>query len=92
LVFDLRTAGLVEGSNGAEIVSDLPVVVGQWMGFSEPRDIATPLGIPVVGTQSLPVDVFVPRVDTPVAEPSTLPPDPTLVEPDSVPDDTSAQG
>ena len=90
VVFDLKLAGLIEGANAAELVSDQPVVVGQWMGFSEPRDIATPLGIPIVGTQSLPVDVIDPGVAPQPLDPSTLPPDSTLVEPGT--DDTAVQG
>jgi hypothetical protein len=80
VVFDLGLAGLIGGANSVEVVSDAPVVVGQWMGFTEPRDIATPLGIPVTGTQSLPVDVMPPGVEPDTADPGALPADTTPID------------
>jgi hypothetical protein len=63
VVIDLTQAGLAAGSS-VEVVSDVGVVVGQWMAFAAPTDIATPVGVPVVGTQSLPASVVDPTVAT----------------------------
>lgn len=85
-VLDLGKAGLTVAGAMGEIVSDVPVVVGQWLSFSStPRDIATPVAIPVAGTQSLPLDLIGPTVaiaeDLPqlpdVDDPSSSVPDPT---------------
>jgi hypothetical protein len=68
---DIVAAGITGGGASLEVVSDIPVVVGQWLSFATP-DLATPLGIPVIGTQSLPLDLVGPGVlgdDTPVAPP-----------------------
>jgi hypothetical protein len=83
IVFDLVRAGLVEGGASVEVLSDLPVVVGQWLGFRSPRDIASPLGIPVVGTQSIPLDLIGP--DAGLDDAATLPDE---VDPSLVPDTT----
>jgi hypothetical protein len=61
VVVDLTQAGLGPSSS-VEVVSDIGVVVGQWMSFTTPADIATPVGVPVGGTQSVPVDVIDPTV------------------------------
>ncbi len=63
VVIDLTQAGLGPSSS-VEVVSDVGVVVGQWMAFATPADIATPVGVPVVGTQSLPGRVVDPTVAT----------------------------
>jgi hypothetical protein len=83
VVFDLVAAGLIEGGASVEVVSDLPVVVGQWLGFRSPRDIASPLGIPVVGTQSIPLDLIGPGAG--LDDAATLPDE---VDPSLVPDTT----
>jgi hypothetical protein len=83
VVFDLVRAGLVEDGASVEVVSDGPVVVGQWLGFRSPRDIASPLGIPVVGTQSLPLDLIGPGAG--LDDAATLPEE---VDPSLVPDTT----
>jgi hypothetical protein len=83
VVFDLVRAGLVEGGASVEVLSDLPVVVGQWLGFRSPRDIASPLGIPVVGTQSIPLDLIGPGAG--LDDAATLPDE---VDPSLVPDTT----
>jgi hypothetical protein len=83
VVFDLVAAGLVEGGASVEVVSDGPVVVGQWLGFRSPLDVASPLGIPVVGTQSLPLDLIGPGAG--LDDAATLPEE---VDPSLVPDTT----
>lgn len=57
----LDQAGFQPGDT-AEVVSDLPVVVGQWLTLASPADVATPLGVPVEGTQSQPTEVVGPTV------------------------------
>jgi hypothetical protein len=77
LVVDLGT-GPPDGS--VEVTSDQPVVVAQWLAYDSADDWSTPLGVPVVGTQSLPVDVIGPQVaDTGVDLGGDLPADDTLV-------------
>ena len=44
-VIDLQAAGFAATSS-VEVTSDIPVVVGQWMTFAAPKDIATPVGVP----------------------------------------------
>ncbi len=63
VVVDLTQAGL-GNSSSVEVVSDVGVVIGQWMTFTSPADIATPVGVPVGGTQSLPVSIIDPTVFT----------------------------
>ncbi|HEY6533174.1 MAG TPA: hypothetical protein VIY72_12765, partial [Acidimicrobiales bacterium] len=91
-MLDLVRAGLTEGAMSAEVVSDHPVVVGQWIGFSSPSDIATPLGIPVVGTLGLPFDLIAPGVASGELDTAPLPSDDTLVDPASVPTETTPEG
>ena len=43
-----------------QVESDEPIVVGQWMASSTPLEFFTIADFPVVGTESLPVDVFSP--------------------------------
>jgi hypothetical protein len=61
VVIALDGAGFEPGST-AEVVSDRPVVVGLWLTLASPADVATPLGVPVGGSQSLPVEVVGPTV------------------------------
>lgn len=58
LVVDLQkvTSGRSEGPY--ELVSDVPVVVGQWLSFTAPVDVSTLGALPLAGTVSFPVDVF----------------------------------
>jgi len=61
VVFDLVAAGFVPGDS-VEVTSDVGVVVGQWLAFTGPADVATPLGVPVDGTQWVPTEVVGPAV------------------------------
>jgi hypothetical protein len=63
IVIDLLAAGFAADST-VEVDSDIAVVVGQWMAFTAAKDIATPLGVPVAGTQSALVAVVGPTVAT----------------------------
>ena len=60
-MIDLRAAGFKNNSS-VEVTSDIPVVVGQWMAFATPKDISTPVGVPMAGTQSVPLAVVGPAV------------------------------
>ncbi len=79
---DLVTAELT-GGDSVEVVSDVPVVVGQWLAFATPVDIATPNGIPVAGTQSVPDDVVGPSVSGEVSTDGIGPSD-TLCDPEAI--------
>lgn len=57
--------------------SDRPVVVGQWMTVTGPFEIQTVSDFPVVGTESLPVNVFTP--EQAVAESAAVRSDDTVV-------------
>ncbi len=50
------------GDTSFLVASDQPVAVGQWFVVSRPDDVSSPVGVPVMGTQSLPVDVIGPQV------------------------------
>jgi len=80
---NLSELGFAAGSS-AEITSDIPVLVGQWITFTAPADISTPVGVPVAGTQSVLLSAVGPTVGTedtlttdelaptpPTADPST---------------------
>jgi hypothetical protein len=87
VVIDLVAAGLpADGS--AEVASDVPVVVGQWMSFSEPSGVATLMGIPVAGTQSLITDVIQPGVGAGLDPDEIAPSDPLGTVPGDTPDDS----
>lgn len=72
LVINLAT--LLSGQTEAsiEVVSDRPVVSGQWITTSAPLEIMTVADFPMMGTESLPDDVFTPNqaVEAGVATPS----------------------
>jgi hypothetical protein len=101
VTLDLLAAGFT-GTDSVEVASDIPVVVGQWLTFSTPADVATPLGVPVAGTQTVPESVVGPEVaGEEQLSTDELAPTETLVDPDSVPDadapidttaDTTASG
>jgi hypothetical protein len=80
LSVDLVAAGLpADGS--VEVVSDVGVVVGLWMTFSDLSGTAQPMAVPVAGTQEVITDVVDPGLagglDT-----EDLAPSETLVDPD----------
>jgi hypothetical protein len=81
VVVDLREAGLAPAS-AVEVDSDIGVVVGQWIAFSTPKDLATPVGVPVGGTQSVPVAVIGPSVATEEDLGGDLAPAPPVAGPD----------
>ena len=58
----LDMADILVGRTDAsiEIVSDVPVVMGQWLVSSSPLDFMTLASFPESGTESLPVDVISP--------------------------------
>ena len=61
LVLNLVSAATGRTDASVQVESDQPVVVGQWMTLSSPMEIITLSDFPVVGTESLPVDVFTPN-------------------------------
>lgn len=80
---DLRDLGFPVGST-VEVSSDIPVLVGQWLAFSNPQDISTPVGVPVAGTQSALLIVVGPSVGTNDQLPTDeLPPTPPVADPDA---------
>jgi len=52
------TSGISDAS--IQVESDKPIVVGQWMASATPLEFFTVSNFPVVGTESLPVNVFTP--------------------------------
>ncbi|MEI7623637.1 MAG: DUF5719 family protein [Actinomycetes bacterium] len=52
------TSGIADAS--IQVESDKPIVVGQWMASATPLEFFTVSNFPVVGTESLPVNVFTP--------------------------------
>jgi len=91
VVVDLTKAGL-GASSSVEVVSDVGVVVGQWMTFTGPSDIATPVGVPVGGTQALPVGVIDPTVAVENDLGGDLAPAPPVAGPDTQAPTTTAAG
>ena len=81
-ILDLAPSG---AGASVEVTSDSPVAVSQWMAFAVPADVASPIAVPVVGTQSLPDDVIGPQVIDQALDPILPPPDDTIA--DSVPVD-----
>lgn len=70
------TTGRTEAS--IDIESDLPVVVGQWLTTTNPFEIMTVSDFPVLGTVSLPTDLFTP--DQAVAATGAVPSADTVPE------------
>jgi hypothetical protein len=83
LSIDVRTL-LVQGPDRSfEIVSTIPVSVGEWLQFDSPADFSTPQGFPVMGTQRLLLDAVVPQAGAGLDVDPSLAPDDTSVIPDS---------
>ena len=78
LVLNLSAATAGRTSASVQVQSDQPVVVGQWMTSTAPAEIMTISDFPVVGTESLPIDVFTPNQA--VEESVGLPSDDTVPE------------
>ena len=78
LVLNLSAATTGRTSASVQVQSDQPVVVGQWMTSTAPAEIMTIADFPVVGTESLPIDVFTPNQA--VEESVGLPSDDTVPE------------
>lgn len=76
----LNLASVTTGRPDASftVVADRPVVVGQWMASTVPQDFITIADFPVLGTVSLPVDVFTP--DQAVAETNSVTSEDTIPE------------
>lgn len=74
---DNVVAGRTEVS--LEIRSDVPVVVGQWQTTSSPVDILTVPSFPLMGTQSMPVDVYSPDQAVQAGLDPSLAPDDTVL-------------
>ena len=77
-VLNLASATTGKPDASLEIQSDQPVVVGQWVAFASPLEIATISDFPVLGSESLPVNVFTP--DQAVAVTADVPSDDTVPE------------
>ncbi len=58
LVLNLASATVGKTDASVQVESDRPVVVGQWMTTTTPFEIQTISDFPVLGTESIPVDVF----------------------------------
>ena len=92
LVDLLQPAFQVAGAT-VEVDADVGVAVGQWVAFASVEDVASPDGVPVNGTQSLPVDVITPEdvidqgltedtlPDVSIEENGTSATDPTATDP-----------
>ena len=76
LVLNLASATTGKSDASLEIESDQPVVVGQWIASATPLEIITLSDYPVLGSESLPIDVFSP--DQAVASTSGVPSDDTI--------------
>ena len=61
LVLNLASATTGKTDASLEVESDQPVVVGQWIASSTPLEIITISDFPVLGSESLPVNVFTPN-------------------------------
>jgi len=77
IVLNLASATVGKADASVEVESDRPVVVGQWMTVTGPFEIQTVSDFPVVGTESLPVNVFTP--EQAVAESAAVRSDDTVV-------------
>ena len=60
LVVNLASATTGKTDASLEIKADQPVVVGQWIALATPFEIMTISDFPVLGTESLLVNVFTP--------------------------------
>lgn len=78
LVLNLASVTTNRTGESVQVESDQPVVVGQWLTTSSPFEIITLSDFPVVGTESLPVDVFTPNQA--VAASAGIPSDDTVPE------------
>ena len=67
LVVNLASATTGKVDASLEIKSDQPVVVGQWIALATPFEIMTVSDFPVLGSESLLVNVFTPDQAVPVA-------------------------
>jgi hypothetical protein len=77
LVVNLASAAAGKTDASVQVESDSPVVVGQWMATTAPIEIQTISNFPLLGSESLPVDVFTP--DQAVAESAPVRSDDTVV-------------
>jgi hypothetical protein len=78
LVLNLASIATDRTNASVQVESDQPVVVGQWITTSTPMEIITLSDFPLVGTESLPVDVFTPNQA--VAASAGIPSDDTVPE------------
>ncbi len=77
LVLNLTSATVGKTDASVQVEADRPVVVGQWMTTTTPLEIQTISDFPVLGTESLPIDVF--TSDQAVAESASVRSDDTVV-------------
>jgi len=77
LVLNLASVTVGKTDASVQVESDSPVVVGQWMATTAPIEIQTISNFPLLGSESLPVDVFTP--DQAVAESAPVRSDDTVV-------------
>ena len=77
LVLNLASVTVGTTDASVQVETDRPVVVGQWMTTTTPMEIQTISNFPLLGTESLPVDVFTP--DQAVAESVSVRSDDTVV-------------
>jgi len=77
LVLSLASVTVGKTDASVQVEADRPVVVGQWMTTTTPFEIQTISDFPVLGTESLPVDVF--TSDQAVAESASVRSDDTVV-------------
>jgi hypothetical protein len=60
LVLNLASATAGKADASLEVQSDRPVAVGQWIASVTPLEIMTISDFPVLGSESLPANVFTP--------------------------------
>ena len=77
LVLNLASVTVGAADASVQVEADRPVVVGQWMTTTTPMEIQTISNFPLLGTESLPVDVF--TSDQAVAESVSVRSDDTVV-------------
>jgi hypothetical protein len=82
ITIDLLAAQF-SGTDSVEVSSDVPVVVAQWLTFADPIDAATPVAVPVSGTQTVPEEVVGPAVSEQLST-EDIAPSETIVPIDSV--------
>jgi hypothetical protein len=78
LVVNLASATAGKTDASLEVKADQPVVVGQWIALATPFEIMTISDFPVLGSESLLVNVFTP--DQAVAVTAEVPSDDTVPE------------